>query len=160
MSQVSCHNVTDSILRHLRKGNRVTYVKAADNIVKHHIHFYLENCSFDYKKLWVCRSLDGQLKNAIPYGQMSKDLYTKVEKVLAEIIHGKYACDIVSTRYNLVCDIRTRKYFIVTETQAQQLKKEAGGKVAIMRYIYLGELLDKATCDRIIATGDDDSPLF
>lgn len=157
---VNCHNVTDSILRHLRKGNRVTYLKVADNIVKNHIHFYLENCSSEYKKLWVCHSLDGQLKNAIPYGKMSKDLYTKVEKVLVEIIRGKYACDIVSTRYNLVCDIPSKKYFIVTETQAQQIKKDANDRVAIMRYIYLGELLDKAICDRIIETGDNYAPLF
>ncbi len=157
---VSCHNVTQSILNHLRKGNRVTYVKVADDIIKHHVHFYLENCSKEYKKLWVCRSLDGQMKNAIPYGKMSKDLYTKVEKILVEIVRGKYACEIVSTRYNLVCSISTHKYSIMTEHNAQQMKRQFGDKVAVMRYIYLEELLDKATCDRIIATGDDDAPLF
>lgn len=157
---MNCHNVTDSILRHLRKGNRVTYVKVADNIVKNHIHFYLENCSSEYKKLWVCRSLDGQLKNAIPYGQLSKDLYSKIEKVLVEIIRGKYVCDIVSTRYNLLYDRISKKYFIVPEIQAQQIKKDANDKVVIMRYLSLEELLDKTTCDCIIATGDDDVPLF
>lgn len=157
---MKCHNVTDSILRHLRKGNRVTYVKVADNIVKNHIHFYLENCSSEYKKLWVCRSLDGQLKNAIPYGQLSKDLYSKIEKVLVEIIRGKYVCDIVSTRYNLLYDRISKKYFIVPEIQVQQIKKDANDKVVIMRYLSLEELLDKTTCDRIIATGDDDVPLF
>ena len=157
---MNCHNVTDSILRHLRKGNRVTYVKVADNIVKNHIHFYLENCSSEYKKLWVCRSLDGQLQNAIPYGQLSKDLYSKIEKVLVEIIRGKYVCDIVSTRYNLLYDRISKKYFIVPEIQAQQIKKDANDKVVIMRHLSLEELLDKTTCDRIIATGDDDVPLF
>ena len=66
----------------------------------------------------------------------------------------------MSTRYNLLYDRISKKYFIVPEIQAQQIKKDANDKVVIMRYLSLEELLDKTTCDRILATGDAAVPLF
>ena len=163
MKQLSCHNVTDTILRHLRKGNKVTYVKVADNIVKNHIHFYLENCSAEYKKLWVCRSVDGQMKNAIPYGTMSKELYTKVEKILAEIVHGKYTCEIVSQQYMIVTKLPEK---IVTIEKVDKMEEKGYryghvySTVQLGRYLYLDELLDKSKLQHIIATHDDNTPLF
>lgn len=150
----NCHNVTDTIVRHLQKGNRSTYLKAIEHMRKDHIHFYLSNTDDKgIKLLWVCRSLDGKISNAVPVENLSKDLYTKVQKVLKEIIHDKYYCEIRTTRYMLI----TKQHKTVVEPE--YAIKNAGyhlgeiyKDVQLGRYLYLPELLDKTLLAQAIQT--------
>ena len=145
MGVKNCHNVTDTIFRHFKQGDRKTYLESLAYMQKNHFHFYLENCEKLYKRLYVCRSIDGKMANAVPVEELSQNLEKQLKKVLKEIIHDKYKCDIQLHRFRIFRDNDTKKYNITTEEKIENYYKKTHN-ITVGRPLYLFEMLDDKAC--------------